>query len=307
MVTVIQSTTPAATATTMAGAESATGLDLVFSGEALNVKGLMETFQKQMANPAIVAAAKKVLQAEDLTPEGLRGLIKLEQSKDTNIVTVTARARTPQAARDLANRMAAEMRRFVEEANRGALAARAGQLEQRLRVQENYLTASIQDVQARLADTAPVIATRVSIVDTPFFQQAAAAQTGRRVSELSDLATLREEVNPAYAILSETLGRLDAQRSQVASQRAEIAALLSGERLAEAARLGGTVADVTSRAFLPSVPVAPRKVMNVAVAGVLGIMAGVFLVFVRKFLMSPDGVGVARGTDIPNPASGAGV
>ena len=54
-------------------------------------------------------------------------------------------------------------------------------------------------------------------------------------------------------------------------------------RISESLKMGGTIITVLATAREPVDPVGPRKMFNVAIAGVLGLMVSVFLVFFLEF------------------------
>ncbi|MFA5523148.1 MAG: GNVR domain-containing protein [Tissierellales bacterium] len=54
-------------------------------------------------------------------------------------------------------------------------------------------------------------------------------------------------------------------------------------RVAETTEMGESTINIISQAIVPIKPVAPRKMLNVAIAGVLGLMAGIFIVFFREY------------------------
>ncbi|MTI85705.1 MAG: hypothetical protein FH756_17870 [Firmicutes bacterium] len=86
------------------------------------------------------------------------------------------------------------------------------------------------------------------------------------------------EVNPMYERLS---GRWDGLSNSLSQLQAE------KEYLEEGLQSGGKgLYIMLQQAPLPEKPVAPRKMLNVAVAGVLGVMVSVFVVFFREFWRS---------------------
>ncbi len=54
-------------------------------------------------------------------------------------------------------------------------------------------------------------------------------------------------------------------------------------RIAQSSQVGESSIMIASPAAEPSVPIAPRKMLNMAIAGVLGIMVSVFLVFMKDY------------------------
>ncbi len=54
-------------------------------------------------------------------------------------------------------------------------------------------------------------------------------------------------------------------------------------RVAESTEIGESSINIVSKAITPEKPVAPNKKLNLAIAGVLGVMIGVFVVFFRQY------------------------
>lgn len=95
----------------------------------------------------------------------------------------------------------------------------------------------------------------------------------------TDLERLRAE-------LAEKQARQDLLQQRVDSLKAGYQALaqkLEEARLAQSSRLAETNVVLVSPAMLPLAPVRPQKLLNLALAGVLGLMGGTFLVLVRDF------------------------
>ena len=54
-------------------------------------------------------------------------------------------------------------------------------------------------------------------------------------------------------------------------------------RIAESTEVGDPTINIISQAFVPERPTGPRKMLNLAIAGVLGIMIGVFIIFFKYY------------------------
>lgn len=54
-------------------------------------------------------------------------------------------------------------------------------------------------------------------------------------------------------------------------------------RVAETTEMGESTINIVSPALVPIRPVGPRKMLNIAIAGVLGIMLGVFIAFFKEY------------------------
>ncbi|EOD00099.1 GumC family protein [Caldisalinibacter kiritimatiensis] len=54
-------------------------------------------------------------------------------------------------------------------------------------------------------------------------------------------------------------------------------------RITESSEIGDSSILIVSKAVTPELPVAPKKVLNLAIAGVLGVMLGVFIAFFKEY------------------------
>ena len=116
----------------------------------------------------------------------------------------------------------------------------------------------------------------------------------------SSLAALVTALGAKQGSTQETITRLalevETLQSEVADRQQELEQLLRDRELAEDTHLtlsrklqetsiemGDDVARVLSHASVPSVPVSPRRRLNTAIAGVLGVMVAVMAVFIVEY------------------------
>ena len=103
------------------------------------------------------------------------------------------------------------------------------------------------------------------------------------------LAQVRQEVQDVQVVLvdkqlqyEQLQQKLDTARQNYALYNAKYAEALSASSLCA----GEANLILLSQAFIPRSPVAPRKLLNMAVAGVLGLMVSVFIVFFQAYWRS---------------------
>lgn len=103
------------------------------------------------------------------------------------------------------------------------------------------------------------------------------------------LAQVRQEVQDIQVVLvdkqlqyEQLQQKLDTARQNYALYNAKYAEALSASSLSA----GEANLILLSQAFIPRSPVAPRKLLNMAVAGVLGLMVSVFIVFFQAYWRS---------------------
>lgn len=98
-------------------------------------------------------------------------------------------------------------------------------------------------------------------------------QTQKEIEKIqSELAEKRHELNLVQRNVDIAQGTYDA----FLKKYEEI-------RVAETTEMGESTINIVSPALVPIKPVGPRKMLNVAVAGVLGIMLGVFIAFFKEY------------------------
>lgn len=98
-------------------------------------------------------------------------------------------------------------------------------------------------------------------------------QTQKEIEKIqSELAEKRHELNLVQRNVDIAQGTYDA----FLKKYEEI-------RVAETTEMGESTINIVSPALVPIRPVGPRKMLNVAIAGVLGIMLGVFIAFFKEY------------------------
>lgn len=152
----------------------------------------------------------------------------------------------------------------------------------------------------------------------PVYQQLQQEATQQAATVASQQARL-DQLQQTVAQLTDRLGQLQkeltVQQGKEDLAKAEVDQLsqtydvlnqnLVATQIVEAANLASTDISVVSPAPLPNAPVRPNKKLNVAVAGVLGLMVSVILAFVLEFLDNTvkTAADVERWSGLPTLAS----
>jgi polysaccharide biosynthesis transport protein len=70
-------------------------------------------------------------------------------------------------------------------------------------------------------------------------------------------------------------------------------------RIAESTEIGDSTINIISQAAIPEVPTGPRRLLNLAIAGALGVMVGVLVVFLKEYwIVSGEQIDVnGKGTN----------
>lgn len=167
-----------------------------------------------------------------------------------------------------------------------------------------------------------------SITTDPFLHQSASEATNADFVELSKLNLRNEELNPVFVSLDQSRNSLIVQVAALRAQRAKLTqalvqldaelAVLRGQlasqqqqqtqlvrtvenskqiydvlllrreeaRLASASQVGAVKA--VASAVVPESPVGPRRLFNVALGAIMGLMAGVTLAFIMEYFGRPS-------------------
>lgn len=185
-----------------------------------------------------------------------------------------------------------------------------------------------------------------SITTDPFLHQAASEAANRDFVELSKLKLKTEELNPVYINLDQARANLSIQAAGLRAERAKVTEAigqlndelnqLRGQlavqqllqtrlvrsvdnarsvyevlltrreeaRVASASQTGS--AKLVAEAVVPDAPVAPRKMFNLTLGAVLGLMIGTILAFAMGHFSSPAPAPVSRpvAAIAPDPARG---
>ncbi len=192
--------------------------------------------------------------------------------------------------------------------------------------------------EAQIQHQPRILTLSKSITTDPFLHQAASEAAKQGFVELSRLQLKNEELNPVYLNLDQARANLDIQaaglrtesakitqaivrlngelndlRSQLAGQQSlqtqlarsvdsakQVYDVLQQRReeaqIASASQAGSV--KVVAQAIVPDLPVAPRKMLNVTLAGVLGLIAGTMLAFMMEFFNIPAPVPVSLQTTL---------
>lgn len=197
----------------------------------------------------------------DISEEELKASASATLIKDTNILRLSVKRESAEEASKIANAWA---RLFVTRVN----ALKLHDLSGAIRLKE----AALDTATAEISKQKPTIELKRALVDEPLAYEAAKSATGRGIHGLSSIQIKSEEPNPVYQDL---LSRINNYRLELHDMQARADLLKADSQM---------FVRVLSVARPPEKPVAPRKLLNIAVAGMLGLMIGIFLAFAMEAL-----------------------
>lgn len=258
----------------------------------------VESIKSDVAMKRIID--KLNLSQEKYTINSVRNSIATELVKGTNVVRVTVKGTDPKAITNMANLMAFELGARTEISDRSVqivdLKNRLLDLDDQIAMTQSDLAES----QKQLSGTPEKLVTRKALADEPYLQSVAEETGNGSNRQLGSLELITEEINPLYTSLTSrisdltiTLTRLQeekkAKEATIAKNQDRINELdrqMNSEKLSaqnSERLLNGFNAVFISPAIEPVDPVGPKKLLNVAIAAVLGVMLSVMIVFVKHY------------------------
>jgi capsular polysaccharide biosynthesis protein len=316
----------------------------------------IQTYVDQIENEALLRDVIKSLNldAQNYSPDSLRGLIDVKKVPDTNLIELSVKNTDPQLAARIANTTADKFLEFVGSSNEKQLVLSADFLTKQLEDTNKELTQATNNLNKSRNQPRNVASLEQDLLNQnknlidnqsqlllveADYQEALAGKSAvdEKLKNVPDKITVKktdletgkpvetEEINPVYAELSQMetqktvqLAELEARRQSVKGsveqlqiELKNLQADLSGKREAENQLLekveqikktrdvlaekltqvqiiksvnqSQNSLQIVTPAFSSNRPVSPKKMQNVAVALVLGLMASVGLALLLEF------------------------
>jgi succinoglycan biosynthesis transport protein ExoP len=240
----------------------------------------LQTYFEQVKNHAIMSKTidQLGLQQQEITINGLRDKITTEIVKDTNLIRIKVSDNSPKLASDIANAVTLHFADFMSNQSLEQLEKTTeytiDQIETELRLNQ----AALKKVEEQLANTPEVLVTNKSLAEDAFLNSVASQSQNQSSSETGGLQMKSEETNPVYISLLQAASNLNVELSRLENKRNELEQKVINNEL----KIQESVM-VVSRAIEPEIPIGPKKMLNVAIAGVVGGMISVFIVFLMAY------------------------
>ncbi|WP_031514142.1 YveK family protein [Desulfofalx alkaliphila] len=221
--------------------------NIMFDKKFVEQQGLsLESYKELVATHARFEAVYDELQLDssNYTVNSLKKAVKTELNNDSNQIMITVSGENPEAIQKIANQLASNS---VVDFRKRLIDDKEREL-----LREERLLDSIT----------------VELEETPKLLGTTEIREGAHVIQIP-------QINPQFEKLATRWDEANHNVSQLQAEK---------EYLEQSLQTGGKGLYIMLHpAPLPVEAVAPRKMLNVAIAGVLGFMASVFLVFFRDF------------------------
>jgi succinoglycan biosynthesis transport protein ExoP len=259
----------------------------------------LQAYKEQVANHAIMSRTISGLNLHDqgITINGLRNKISTEIVKDTNLIRITASDNDPALATNISNAVTSEFVTFMSnqsiEQLKKDLEFNIENINEAIKLNEEDL----KDVQSELANTPQILITNKSLSEDAFLHSVVSDRNSTSNAEAGSIQLKDEQLNPLYISLQNNESNLKLEISKLENEKEETQQKINENRLIVKDNL-----LVVSQAIEPEVPVGPKKLLNVAIAGVVGGMISLFIVFLMEYWRnSATGSSANKTTNDNNP------
>lgn len=243
---------------------------------------------------------KLQLDKDQYTIKDLKDSITIEHESNTDIAHIIVKGSDSSFITDISNLLAFELGSRVEMTDRSnQIVEYQNQLidlEDSIAVTQSEL----DETEEQLANTPEKLITYQSLADEPYLQSVIQENSDISSRELGEVSLVNETINPLYTSLKSKVAELTIQLSKLAEQKKTMEAAITRNeqeitlldeqindeklRAQDTERLlNGFSAVFITPAIEPELPTGPNKILNVAIAMVLGAMISILYVFVRHY------------------------
>lgn len=240
----------------------------------------MAKYVEQVKNHAIMRETIEDLKLNEkgITINKLRDKIRVEAIKDTTLLRIYVQDNNADTASEIANTISKHFVNFMkkqqQEQEIASMEYTLGDIDTQLEVQK----ATLERIKQELANTSPTIVTNKTLAEDPYIQSIIQEQSTKSNAEIGALQLRNEEVNPVYLSLQQSAANTKIEIQKLESQKKEILDKINSSNI-----IPQEYITTASPAIPPESPIAPKKVLNVAIAGVVGGMLSIFVVFLKHY------------------------
>lgn len=282
-------------------------LDATDNGEDIEtgINSLVTTARSDVALNRI--ADKLTLDKTVYSIDVLREMIQVEVAEGTKVVEITTTGNDTDMITKVANLLAFELGARAEITDRSNEIVSNQKSLENIEDQLLILQKELDEIENKLANTPEKLVTTKTVADDAFLQSIVEEQMGQTASEVSSLQLINEQVNPVYTTLKSreaevgiSISKLQEQQQtlldNIAENQTKITELetqINNEKLKTTNSerlLDGFNAVFISPAIEPEIPISPKKLLNIMVGGVVGLLLSTAFVFLREYMRKTSSV-----------------
>jgi capsular polysaccharide biosynthesis protein len=240
----------------------------------------MAKYVEQVKNHAIMRGTIEELKLneEGITINELRDKIRVEAVKDTTLLRIYVQDNNADRASEIANTISKNFVNFMKKQQQEQEIAAAEYILSEIDTQLEVQKATFERIKQELANTSPTIITNKTLEEDPYLQSIIQEQSNKSNAEVGALQLRNEEVNPVYLSLQQLAADTNIEIQKLESQKQDILDKINNNTI-----VPQEYVTTASPAIPPEKPIAPRKVLNVAIAGVVGCMFSFLVVLFKHY------------------------
>jgi succinoglycan biosynthesis transport protein ExoP len=256
---------------------------LIVSNEKLEghpVPPSMQTYVEQVKNHTIMSRTidQLGLRQQDISINDLREKIDVNIVKDTNLIRIVVRDKDPKLASDIANAVTLHFVDFMTNQAMEQLITSSEHMIDQIDLELKVSLGALKKVDEELAKTPEILVTNKSLSEDAFLHSVISENQNQSNAEAGGLQMRSEATNPVYISLQQSAANLNIDISKLENKRNELDEKIKTNQLMVQESL-----TIVSRAIEPENPVGPKKLLNIAIAGVVGGMTSLFIVFILHY------------------------
>jgi succinoglycan biosynthesis transport protein ExoP len=240
----------------------------------------LQAYMEQVENHAIMRKTIIDLNLSEygITINTLREKIDTEIIKDTNLIRIKATDKDPKLAADITNTVTSEFVTFMSNQSKEQLKREYNYEIERIDEEIVLNQANLNKIKEELANTPEILVTNKSLSEEAYLHSVVSDRDNGSNAETGSIQLRDEQLNPLYISLQQSESNTNLEISKLQNKKVEIEQKILENRLIVKEDL-----SVVSPAIEPEEPVGPRKLLNVAIAGVVGGMISLFIVFLMAY------------------------
>lgn len=240
-------------------------------------------YTEQVKSHAVMSGTIEELQlnTEGVTINSLRNNLRTEIIKDTNLFRIYVKHNNKDQASEIANVITKNFIDYIKNQEFERMIAAINYDLSKLESELSIKNQTLQKIEQELANTPQFIEVNKTLSQNPFLHAVVSDLSSNTSSQTGTIQYTEQVLNPVYLTLQQNATNIQVDIQSIESKIAELQNRVDEQKVYVSEYL-----LVASPAIPPESPIAPKKTLNVVVAGVLGAMVSVFIVFFMHYWRS---------------------
>ena len=282
-------------------------------GQVTDIKEFQETLKSSSTLNSLID--KNGLDRNEYTINTIRNMFKLDLIPNSNIMKIIVQGDNPKKISQMANMLAYELGIRVEITDRTKVVVNAQKHLDDLKDQIAITEAKLSETQSQLKITPEKQVTAQALSENDLLRAIEQERSNSSTKDAAKLQMQSESINPVYSDLQAKVAQstidLNSLRAEAKNYQDKIDSNMNRINEIESKAvndkldinksiriLDGTNAIFINPSLEPDSPVGPKKLLNTAVAGVVGLMLSLLFAFLRNYMKDTRNEAVRSGVDV---------